>query len=392
MKKEGQKVVLALEGTASFKKSAIDDFVISLRSFQGGIERCMYDGCVSPAYTVLAPSDAVSPAFYAYLLKSSGYITELQSRTQGIREGKSIKYGEFSKSILPVPPRNEQIAIAAFLDHETGKIDDLISEQEQLIALLDEKRQAVISHAVTKGLDPDVEMKDSGIEWLGEVPAHWISTPLKRKIVLNTGGTWGDDPKGFDDTIVLRSTEQTVDGKWRITDPATRNVSENDVKNTILEEGDLLITKSSGSSLHIGKTTLVNSEVASLKCCYSNFMQRIRASEEVDPKFLWYFMNNQVAREQFDFASNSAIGLANLNSTIIGELRLALPPHDEQIAIIALLDEIIEKIEDLASEAHSGITLLKERRSALISAAVTGKIDVRKHPAAVAALNENKDS
>jgi type I restriction enzyme S subunit len=118
--------------------------------------------------------------------------------------------------------------------------------------------------------------KDSGVEWLGEVPAHWSIEPFKRQIERNDGGVWGDDPDGQGDTIVLRSTEQTVDGRWQLDDPAPRKLSETDINGSLLVESDLLMTKSSGSALHIGKTTLVTAEIAVLRCCYSNFMQRVR--------------------------------------------------------------------------------------------------------------------
>ncbi|MFO0476331.1 MAG: hypothetical protein ACK52K_14410, partial [Alphaproteobacteria bacterium] len=264
-----------------------------------------------------------------------------------------------------------------FLDRETAKIDALIAEQEKLIALLAEKRQAVISHAVTKGLNPNAPMKPSGVEWLGEVPAHWEVMPFKWHIQRNDGGVWGDDPTGIADTVVLRSTEQTVDGHWKIDDPALRQLSPDEVSAAILEEGDLLVTKSSGSSLHIGKTTLVNASIAAKRCCYSNFMQRIRTAPSFRPELAWYVLNSDLARRQFDLLSNSTTGLANLNGTLIGQLMVSTPPAAEQRAIAAFLDRETAKIDGLVLEAESAITLLRERRAALISAAVTGQIDVR---------------
>ncbi|GAB6111554.1 restriction endonuclease subunit S domain-containing protein [Desulfomicrobium salsuginis] len=173
MQLEDQKVTLALNGLDNFKHVEVDDFVISLRSFQGGIEWSRYSGCVSPAYTVLRPSRSVTATYWSYALKSVDYIGALQSVTDGIRDGKNIGYDQFGMIGLPYPTIQEQSAIAAFLDRETAKIDALVAEQEKLIELLKEKRQAVISHAVTKGLDPNVPMKDSCVEWLGEVPEHW---------------------------------------------------------------------------------------------------------------------------------------------------------------------------------------------------------------------------
>ena len=173
MKLNDSKVMLALKGTSSFRHVAKDDFVISLRSLEGGIEHSKYTGCVSPAYTVLSATKDISPRFYRYLFKSKPYIAALQSTTDSLRDGKSITFDQFGAIPLVLPETDEQQKIANFLDHETAKIDTLIEKQQQLIKLLKEKRQAVISHAVTKGLNPNAPMRDSGVEWLGEVPEHW---------------------------------------------------------------------------------------------------------------------------------------------------------------------------------------------------------------------------
>jgi type I restriction enzyme S subunit len=180
MEQEDQKVVLALTGLGNFKQVKQGDFVISLRSFQGGIEYSAYDGCVSPAYTVLRPTALIIAAYFRYLLKSDEFILKLQSVTTGIRAGRNVSFEQFAMVPLCVPPLPEQTAIAAFLDVETAKIDGLVAEQRRLIDLLREKRQAVISHTVTRGLNPHAKLKPSGIDWLGDVPEGWEVGPLKR--------------------------------------------------------------------------------------------------------------------------------------------------------------------------------------------------------------------
>lgn len=215
------------------------------------------------------------------------------------------------------------------------------------------------------------EYKDSGVEWLGQVPKHWDVYRFKWLIERNDGGVWGDDPDGINDTIVLRSTEQTVDGCWQIDEPAKRKLTERDRVSALLEVGDLLLTKSSGSALHIGKTTLVDEDVADLGACYSNFMQRLRVRDLLCPKLAWYVLNNGLARVQLDLLSNSTTGLANLNGTIIGELLLAWPPKDEQVAITAFLDRETGKIDALIAEQEKLLRLLAEKRQATLSHAVT---------------------
>ena len=217
--------------------------------------------------------------------------------------------------------------------------------------------------------------KDSGVQWLGEVPEHWSVGSFKRQIERNDGGVWGDEPDGINDTIVLRSTEQTADGHWQVTDPAVRKLTAAEINGSLLAEGDLLLTKSSGSSLHIGKTTLVTAEISALQCCYSNFMQRIRLRHSFLPKLAWYLMNNDLARRQFDLLSNSSTGLANLNATMVGQIDVPIPPFEEQTTIAAFLDRETAKIDALVAEQEKLVALLKEKRQSVISHAVTKGLD-----------------
>lgn len=154
-------------------------------------------------------------------------------------------------------------------------------------------------------------------------------------------------------------------------DPALRKLSETERASALLAEGDLVVTKSSGSSLHIGKTTLVTAEIAGIGCCYSNFMQRIRTKVSFSPKLAWYVMNNDITRLQFDLLSNSTTGLANLNGTMIGQVLVAVPPTAEQTEITGFLDRETAKIDALVEEQKRLIELLKEKRQAVISQAVT---------------------
>ncbi|MBK9266059.1 MAG: restriction endonuclease subunit S [Polyangiaceae bacterium] len=173
MRLEDQSVMQVFTGADILKHVEPGDFVISMRSFQGGLEWCGYAGCVSSAYVGLTPIKSVVPGFFRYLFKSRPYIRALQSTSNLVRDGQALRFQNFAQVSLPLISDEEQTQIAKFLDYETAKIDALIEKQQQLIALLKEKRQAVISHAVTKGLNPDAPMRDSGVEWLGKVPAHW---------------------------------------------------------------------------------------------------------------------------------------------------------------------------------------------------------------------------
>lgn len=216
------------------------------------------------------------------------------------------------------------------------------------------------------------EYKDSGVEWIGEIPAEWEAARLKTHLAKNQGGIWGSDPRGDGGTVVLRSTEQTVDGNWDISDPAIRDLSEeSDADSRILEEGDLLVTKSSGSALHIGKTTIVDEAIASMRCSYSNFMQRLRSGRGLTPRFCWYLLNSDLAREQYCYLQNSTSGLGNLTSGTISGIMIPIPPVDDQEAIVSYLDAKTAEVDSLVKDCEREVELLQEYRKAVISEAVT---------------------
>lgn len=372
------KVTLALSGLDNFKHVESDDFVISLRSFQGGIERSKYSGCVSPAYTVLRATVAVDAGFMAYVLKSPGYIAALQSVTDGIRDGKNISYEQFGQIGLPYPSQAEQRVIAAFLDRETAKIDALVSEQEKLIDLLKEKRQAVISHAVTKGLDPDVPMKDSGIEWLGEVPAHWEIGALRYFATFGTGSTpdranenyWnGGIPwvkTGEVNYQTITTTEETI------TQTALESCSV-----TLAPPGTLLMALY-GQGVTRGRVALLG-----IHSTYNQACAAIQTDERLNSLFLHAFF---VFAYPYIREIGNETTQMNLNIEFVSRIRVVVPPHSEQEEIASFVESETAKLDSLVAEVQHAIELLKERRSALISAAVTGKIDVRGHAAAPVSL------
>ena len=170
------------------------DFVISLRSFQGGIEYSHCRGIISPAYTVLKAHHLTEP-YFKHLAKSPVFINLLKSTVTGIREGQNIDYNKLKIEFLPIPTVEEQQAIACYLDTVTAKIDEAIAQQQKMIDLLNERKQIIINKAVTKGLNPNAEMKESGMEWMGQIPNDWVDTKIKNCIQSNTSGIWGEDEK-----------------------------------------------------------------------------------------------------------------------------------------------------------------------------------------------------
>ncbi len=273
---------------------------------------------------------------------------------------------------MALPPVEEAITIAAFLDHETGKIDALVEEQRQLIALLREKRQAVISHAVTKGLDPNAPMKDSGVEWLGEVPEHWSATPLKYLVSLRSGGTPSKNAPEFWDGDI----------PW---------VSARDLKKEVINEStyritDYAITSGAASCVNAGSVlvlvrgmTLAKAFPVCVISCPMAINQDLKALNgrgEVENLFLAWTLRG-LADESLARIDEAGHGTKALRMEAWTSMHLPRPSLIEQASITAFLDHETEKIDALIKEAGTATALLQERRSALISAAVTGKIDVR---------------
>ncbi len=215
-------------------------------------------------------------------------------------------------------------------------------------------------------------MKDSGISWVGEIPKEWLCIKAKNIIKSNDGGVWGNEPTSTEnDKIVLRSTEQTIDGKWIIEEPAKRDLSKIPYKNCLIKPNDLLITKSSGSSLHIGKTTLADDYFTTNECYYSNFLQRIRLQKSYYPLYAWFIFNAVFVREQFAYMQNSTSGLGNINSTDIENIIVPIPTLDEQQRIAEFLDRECGKIDGLKADIQAQIDTLEQYKRSVIAEAVT---------------------
>lgn len=380
MELEGQQVVQALSGTSGFQHVEPGDFVISLRSFQGGIETSRHRGCVSPAYTVLRARREINTDYWSYLLKSEGYVSRLQSLTDGIRDGKAISYQQFGLVEVPVPPIEDQKAIAAFLDRETTKTDALIAEQNRLIELLKEKRHAVISHVVSKGLDPSAPMKPSGVEWLGDVPAHWSVAPIGYRYEVALGKML-DQKRITGDHLApyLRN----ADVQWGHI--RTRGLNEMDFppedrERYSLRKGDLLVCEGG----EVGRCAIWRGEVA--ECYYQKALHRLRPYDPLKdtPEHLkWVFF--AAAHSGAFAADETKATIAHLPAEKLRRQTFPMPPPAEQLEIAAFLDKETGNADALIAEAQRAIDLLQERRAALISAAVTGQIDVRGLAAKVAA-------
>ena len=235
---------------------------------------------------------------------------------------------------------------------------------------------SIIHSAVTRGLDVSVQLKPSGVAWLGDIPQHWEVRRLKSMLRRNDGGVWGSEFTS-EGTIVLRSTEQAIDGSWRIRNPAVIRLADSQVDAALLETGDIVVTKSSGSHDHIGKASLVTREVADMRCCYSNFMQRLRTTDDFAPEYLNVFLNSKTGRMHYQYSSTSTTGLGNLTRETIATLPIPVPGQLEQAQILAGLRVQLQPIDAATSRLKREIELLREYCTRLVADVVTGKLDVR---------------
>jgi type I restriction enzyme S subunit len=373
-----------------YKRVAPNDLVINIMlAWNGSMGVSRFDGITSPAYCVYRFGKDAHPWYFHYLLRSAVYKARIKASSSGVVESRLRLYSdELGRIEALIPPAEEQEAIVRFLDWSNRLLERAIRSKRKVIALLNEQKQAIIHRAVTLGPDPNVPLKSSGVSWLGNIPASWELRRLKSVLQRNDGGVWGSNftPDG---TIVLRSTEQAVDGSWQISEPAVIGLSKSQFNAAVLYAGDIVVTKSSGSASHIGKASLVTPEIAEMKCCYSNFMQRLRTTSELEPRYLHIFLNSQTGRSHYQYTATSTTGLGNLTRETIAMLQIPLPSRSEQIQIIDILQGRIMPIDNSISRLNREIELLKEYRTRLIADIVTGKLDVRE---AAARLPDNISS
>ncbi|WP_370867931.1 restriction endonuclease subunit S [Phenylobacterium sp.] len=320
--------------------------------------------------------------YMAWLLR--GTARETLDRLDEAGHGtKALRMDSWTSMKLPVPPISEQLAITAFLDRETAKIDALVEEQRRLIELLKEKRQAVISHAVTKGLDPSAPMKESGVALIGEIPQHWSVQRLKQIATVQTGLAKGKDLAARETCIVPYLRVANVQAGWLdLDDVATIEMPIEDVDRYLLRPGDVLMNEG-GDNDKLGRGDVWRGQVD--RCVHQNHVFAVRPIA-VEPEWVNLVSAAGYARHFFYERAKQSTNLASISSTNLMELPVALPPEDERRHILGRVASTIERCAELQEVSERGIDLLRERRAALISAAVTGKIDVRKPAAAPAEL------
>ncbi len=351
-----------------FKTVHKNDFVISLRSFQGGFERSDFEGVCSPAYQVFHADNAFDNNYLKYLFKNELFIDEMNSLTVGIREGRNIKYEDFANSLILVPPLSEQSAIAAYLDTQCAKIDEIIDQAKASIEDYKQWKASIIYEAVTKGLDPNVEMKDSGVEWIGEVPMRWKIVRLK--YLLSTPLQYGANETGlpYDESLprYIRITDITLDGKLKTS--GMQSLSEEKSEGYILDDEDILLARSGAT---VGKAFYYRESYG--KAAFAGYLIRAKInSAKALPKFI-YYSTMSAGYEKWKETAVIQATIQNIGASRYNEYSLAIPPIAEQLRIIEFLDDKMEKIDSLMAEKQSLIDDLESYKKSLIYEVVTGK-------------------
>jgi type I restriction enzyme S subunit len=318
---------------------------------------------VNSSIAVITPHSSMVGVYLYYLFQSSF----MKDTIQQIKGGMGVPHlfqEDLNKFWVPVPQIPEQLELAAFLDRETKKIDAMVGEQRRLIELLKEKRQAVISHAVTKGLNPDAPMKDSSIEWLGEVPKHWELKAAKRLFRLVV------EPAPDDNDFELLSIYTEIGVRPRKDLEAKGNKATTTDGYWMVRKGDLIVNKLLAWMGAIG----ISDYDGVTSPAYDILRQRI----PLEPRFYDFLFRCGICFTEFRRYSRGIMDMRlRLYFDELGQLLMPYPPEEEQRQIVSFLQAELPRFDDLTAEATHAIDLLQERRTALISAAVTGKIDVR---------------
>lgn len=275
---------------------------------------------------------------------------------------------------MAVPPLDEQRAIVRYVKSQTTPIDALVEAKQRVLDLLAEKRKAIIATAVTRGLDPRVKRRDSGMPWLGEIPAHWPMAPLRYLLRLGPKNGISPPQAGSDGALsfsisAVRDGRVTIEGNEKFVDLDNSVASD-----YYLKSGDILLVRGNGNLSLVGTCGLV--ETAPNECTYPDILMLMRAGERAVAEFLVAAINSSYVREQIESIAQTTNGTYKLSGEDVRALCIAVPPLDEQRAIVAHIARETAKLDAVRAATERTIALLKERRSALIAAAVTGQLDV----------------
>jgi len=361
----GTRTVTASKDLHLLKLVEVGDYVISLRSFQGGIEVAHYRGIISPAYTVLKPQRDAESGYFSYFFKSAQFIQSLSLFVTGIREGQNIDYSRLSRAELPLPPREEQAAIVGYLDWACGRLDRAIRAKRKVIALLNEQKQAVIHRAVTRGLNSSAPLMPSGASWLGDIPVGWAV--LRAKYLF----------REIDERSTTGSEELlSVSHLTGVTPRSQKNITmfkaESYVGHKLCSPGDLVINTMWAwmGALGISKDTGIISPA------YAVYRQR--GEQRLSQGFIDALLRTRLYIDEF---TRRSTGIRSSRLRMYPEeffkVEILMPPRSEQEEIVSFISTHTANLNVAIERVSGEVDLLREYRTRLIADVVTGKLDVR---------------
>ena len=348
----------------------VGDFAINSRSDRrGSCGISPYDGSVSLINTILVPRKKMHPGYYDWLFHTTLFADEFYKWGHGIVDDLwTTRWQEMKRILVPVPPYETQSAIASYLDAQCAKIDEIIAQAKASIEDYKQWKASIIYEAVTKGLDPNVEMKDSGVEWIGKVPMRW--TIVRLKYLLSTPLQYGANETGlpYDESLprYIRITDITLDGKLKTS--GMQSLSEEKSEGYILDDEDILLARSGAT---VGKAFYYRESYG--KAAFAGYLIRAKInSAKALPKFI-YYSTMSAGYEKWKETAVIQATIQNIGASRYNEYSLAIPPIAEQLRIIEFLDDKMEKIDSLMAEKQSLIGDLESYKKSLIYEVVTGK-------------------
>lgn len=352
------RVVVVNKGLDGLKLVRKGDFVISLRSFQGGIEYAHYQGIISAAYTILEKNDNVSADYLKYLLKSHRFIQLLQTCVTGIREGQNINYGLLRKSSLPLPPLSEQLSIVSYLDVKVSGMDRLVLLTQQKVEHLKALKQAIIQEAVTRGIpNKNHKLKQTNIKWIKQIPQHWEMKKIR--------------------SLFSERKEKVSDKEWEALSVSKQGITPQLESAVKTDNGD------NRKKVCCGDFVVNSRSDRKGSCGFSDYdgsvslISIVLKPRNIIGKYYHYLLRSNDYIEEF-YRNGRGI-VADLWTTRYSEMKnieLPFPPLSEQEEIVAYLDEKTAKIDLLINKELQQIDHIKDLKQTLIADVVTGKVDV----------------
>lgn len=361
MERTGANIVTVQKDFDILKLVCAGDFVIHMRSFQGGLEYSEKTGSISSAYVMLIPSNTIrEPRYYKWFFKSSNYIDALSSTSNLVRDGQAMRWSNFIQLPILFPPAEEQQRIADFLDAKCAEIDALTADIQTQIDTLEQCKRSVITETVTKGLNPDAKMKDSGIQWIGNMPAHW--DVIRGKYILR----YMQKPVREDDGVItcFRDGEVTLRSNRR-EDGFT--MSDKEIGYQGIDVGDLVVHGMDGFAGSIGISNSRGKASPVLNVLDTDQCKR----------YIMYYLRSMAYSDVFlALATGIRVRSCDLRWNKLAELSYPVPPLDEQNAIVKHIDSVLSKADAVIADKKAQLATLDEYKKSLIFEYVTGKKEV----------------